>query len=117
MNHLREIRKSRGLTMKQLGKMVGVTEAAIGNYETGKREISYEMLLKLGEALGCEVTDIIKSKKIPATENDDGMQSTMMLDLSKLDEDQRNAIRDILRMTKQQRAVVVPMLESLVSEQ
>lgn len=117
MNHLREIRKSRDITMKELGAMVGVTEAAIGNYETERRGITYEMLLKLSEALDCAVTDIIRDEKIPAIENDDGTESTMMLDLSKLDEDQKRAIQDILRMTKQQRAVVVPLLESLVSEQ
>lgn len=72
MNNLRYLRKTRtNLTMKQLGKIVGVTESAIGLYETGKREPDYEMLLKLSEALGCTVADI-KEKDISAdgsTEN------------------------------------------------
>lgn len=62
--NLREIRKSRGLTMKQLGDMVGVTESAIGLWETGKREPKNEMLLKLGEALDCSVLDIIGADNI-----------------------------------------------------
>ena len=57
--NLREIRKSKGMTMKQLGKLVGVTESAIGLWETGKREPNQEMLLKLGEALDCSVLDIM----------------------------------------------------------
>ena len=59
MQNLRTIRKSRGLTMKQLGELVGVTESAIGMYETGKREPSLEVLLKLGDVLSCQISDII----------------------------------------------------------
>lgn len=59
MINLRAIRKSRGLTMKELGKKVDLSESAIGYYETGKREPKYEILLKLGEALDCSVFDIL----------------------------------------------------------
>ena len=58
--------------MKELGEKVGVTEAAIGYYETGKRKVNYEMLLKLSEALDCSVADILGKQKTPTTENDDG---------------------------------------------
>lgn len=59
MIKLREIRKSRGLTMAELGKMVGITESAIGLYEKGRRKPDFEMLLKLGEALDCSVDSIL----------------------------------------------------------
>lgn len=74
MIYLRQIRKSRNMTMKELGKKVGVSEAAIGYYETEKRTISYEMLLKLSEALDCTVNDIIYGEKIPVTTKDDGQE-------------------------------------------
>lgn len=62
MNNLRYIRKTKTqLTMKQLGEMVGVTESAISNYESGKRQPDYEMLLKLSEVLGCSVADIMEN--------------------------------------------------------
>ena len=51
--------------MKQLGEIIGVTESAIWNYEAGKREPDYEMLLKLSEALGCSVADIMEDGKPP----------------------------------------------------
>lgn len=60
MIKLREIRKNKtNLTMKELGDMVGVSESAIGYWETGKRQPSLEMLSKLAEVLGCRVSDII----------------------------------------------------------
>lgn len=58
MNRIREIRKSRNLSMKELGKRVGVTEAAISNYELGKRDVGYEMYLKLAEALDSSVEEL-----------------------------------------------------------
>lgn len=48
-NRIREVRKARGLTMKQLGEAIGVAESTISQYETGKRQMDNETLLKLGE--------------------------------------------------------------------
>ena len=79
MNHLRDIRKSRDITMKELGEIVGVTEAAIGYYETGKRNINYEMLLRLSEALNCSVDDIVNGEKIPATESDGQIKTNSII--------------------------------------
>ena len=57
--NIRRIRKARGLTMKELGNLIGVSEAAIGQYETGKRKPDYEKLLMMGEALNCSVNDLL----------------------------------------------------------
>ena len=59
MNNIRKIREMRKLTMKELGKKVGVSESAIGYYETGKREPRYEMCLRIAEALECSYYDLI----------------------------------------------------------
>lgn len=64
MKMLRTIRKSRGLTMKELGKIVGVSESAISQYETGKREADFETLLRLGEALGCSVDQLLREESV-----------------------------------------------------
>lgn len=59
MVNLRLLRTRSGLTMKELAAKVGVTESAVGQWETGKRTPKYEMLLKLAEALDCSVADIM----------------------------------------------------------
>ena len=56
---IREYRTRLGLTMKELGDKVGVTESAISLYELGKRKPDYEMLLKLSEALGTDVNHLL----------------------------------------------------------
>ena len=58
MNNLRYLRKREGMTMKQLGAAVGVSESAIGLYETGKRKISLAMLVELCHVLNCSMADI-----------------------------------------------------------
>lgn len=37
-NRIRELRKEKGLTMKQLGSVLGLAESTISQYETGKRD-------------------------------------------------------------------------------
>lgn len=70
MESLRARRKAKGLTMKQLGDAVDVSESMIGMIETGKRKPSFELLLKLSEELDCTVDDLVNDKKIPVTESD-----------------------------------------------
>ena len=70
MEYLRILRKEKGLTMKELGKMVDVSESMIQMIEAGTRKPSFELLLKLGEALDCSTDELVYGKKITATESD-----------------------------------------------
>ena len=49
---LYELRRSRGLTQAELGRKVGVSEAAIRAYETGKRRPKRVHLERIADALG-----------------------------------------------------------------
>lgn len=48
-NRIRELRRLKGITMKQLGEVLGVAESTISHYETGRRQLDTETLLKIGE--------------------------------------------------------------------
>lgn len=63
MKMLRTARKSKGLTMKELGEKVGVSESAISQYETGKREADFETLLKIGEVLDCSIDYLLRGEQ------------------------------------------------------
>ncbi|MCL2080262.1 MAG: helix-turn-helix transcriptional regulator [Oscillospiraceae bacterium] len=52
---LRELRKEKGITMKELGKVVGLAESTISLYENNKRQADYETLLKFAEFFGCSL--------------------------------------------------------------
>jgi len=49
-NKITDLRESQGLTQKDLAKKIGTTQSAIARMESGKQNISSEMLKKLGKA-------------------------------------------------------------------
>lgn len=55
---LKEMRKRKGLTQKELANKVGVSESYICQIEAGKM-VSLTKLDKMAEALGCKVKDLV----------------------------------------------------------
>lgn len=45
-NKLRELRESKGLTQKQLGKRLGVAPSSVSFYESDSRKPSYRVLIR-----------------------------------------------------------------------
>lgn len=52
-NRIRVFREARGLSLDRLAALVGSTNQQISNLETGKRRLTADWLLRLGEALEC----------------------------------------------------------------
>lgn len=59
--NIRRIRQERGLTLKQLGDMVGVSEAYIRAYESGRRNPKIKSLEALAQALAVNVEVLTNS--------------------------------------------------------
>lgn len=59
MNRIRTIRKSKGLTMKQLGAAVGAAESTVSHWETNQREPDIETLNRLAEYLNVSIDFLI----------------------------------------------------------
>lgn len=61
---LLQLRKERGLTLRELAEQVGITAAALSSYEKGKKEPSLEFAIKLAKFYGksldnlCGVEDV-----------------------------------------------------------
>lgn len=49
MERIKSLRKSKGITMKKLGELIGVAESTVSLYENGKRQPDYSTLLKIAE--------------------------------------------------------------------
>ena len=56
---MKEIRLERGMTQKELATAIGVTDAAICQYETGAREPDLDTLRKLSKELDCTLDELI----------------------------------------------------------
>lgn len=61
---IREIRKQQKLSMKELGKRIGLSEQAISQYERGVRNISLEVLYAIANALNVSIEDLTQTKKV-----------------------------------------------------
>lgn len=51
--NIKRIREDRKISQKKLGELVGKSESAVGNYETGSTDIPCSALLSIAEVLEC----------------------------------------------------------------
>jgi transcriptional regulator with XRE-family HTH domain len=70
-NKINQLRKERGLSREELGKVIGTSAAIIGRYERGDMKPSIEIATKIAQALEVSLdylagnsTELIKDKKI-----------------------------------------------------
>ena len=117
MESIRKRRLAKGLTQKELAEKADVTESQISQIETGKRKPSFETLLKISEALGCTTDDLVRDKKIPATESDGKEENEETIVLSKLTEKQQKLIRGILKLSDREASVLLSTTEAFLSDQ
>lgn len=57
---LRELRTTAGLTQRDLASRSGTSSAAISNFEAGNNAPTLGTLVRLADALECNVTDLVK---------------------------------------------------------
>jgi transcriptional regulator with XRE-family HTH domain len=60
--NLRDIRKSKGLTMKQVADAAQISEAAVSLYENGKRFPNLSTAYKIAKALDVSIDELIGKK-------------------------------------------------------
>lgn len=61
-NRIRELRKERKITLKNLAEKLGVTAQCINNYENGQRGLELETAAKIAAALNCTVDELIEKE-------------------------------------------------------
>lgn len=67
MRKLKQIRKMRGLTQKELAEQCNISIKSVQAYEQGTRKLekaNKNTILKICEVLNCKVSDIIESEEI-----------------------------------------------------
>lgn len=108
-NRIRELRKSKGITMKQLGQVVDLAESTISQYETGKREPDNETLLRISEYFGVTVGYLIGAEEKESgtsTVHDilDDVDVAFYGDYKELSEDDKETLRTMARVMKERKA-------------
>lgn len=67
MNNLQSIRKSKGLTQKDLVNQTGISNSLITKYESGEKNINRaaaETLYIISNTLGCTIEDLLEKDRI-----------------------------------------------------
>lgn len=62
---IKEIRRNKGLTQKQLGEKCHIAESTIRRYESGNLNPKIETLQKIADALGCDIFDLTEIQAEP----------------------------------------------------
>ena len=64
MTNIREIRKRRGMTQKQLSESTGVTPACVCNWESGTSDPRTADLPRIADALGVSIDELVRGKEM-----------------------------------------------------
>lgn len=102
---VRELRRSRGMTQKELASAVGVTGAQLHRYETGATRVAASRMIAIAEALGVRPDVLLESaapEPMPAMSME-GSTEDDLVELIQLfsaigDQKNRNAILAVARM-------------------
>ena len=61
--HLRELRRSSGLTQRALGKLARISPGTVYRLETGRRGAYSVTVLKLASALGVPPEEVVRGRR------------------------------------------------------
>ena len=115
MNNVKAFRKSRNMTLKELGRLCDISESSIQRIEQGTRKPSFEVLLKLTDALECtseelfgirEAAEIAKLSPVP-------VQSELERKYNALDDHGRGLV-DLVLDAEYKRCIVPAEPEKIV---
>lgn len=67
-DRIRKYRKLRGMTQKELSKLIDVTPPTVTKYENGNLRIDTDMLTKIGASLEVSVEELLGVQKLSASE-------------------------------------------------
>ncbi len=93
--NIKQLRKNKGLTQKELGELIGVKAITIRKYESNEREPNIETLNKIAMALGVTINDLVKNEEKASNKNSIGIR---FLDRSKLPDEKEQIIKVVEEM-------------------
>lgn len=76
-NQIRAIRQERGYTQQELADVLKTTKQAISNYELGKHEMPYGLLIRLADLLNVTVDELLGREGTPTPNDQEKGDETM----------------------------------------
>lgn len=110
MNNIHRFRKEKNLTLKELGKMCDISESQMQRIEKGSRYPSFEVLLKLTEALD-HTSDEILGFDAPFYD-----EKEKSADIDRLTEKQKEFIRLVSQLSDQEISMLLSQVKGLLRD-
>lgn len=82
MQKIAELRKERGLSQKEFGKLIGAAQNTVCNWENGKREPDTQTLNKIAKFFGVSVDYLLSNTPAPLLDRD-GLSERDRKDIAK----------------------------------
>jgi len=108
VGRLEELRLRRGLSRKEIARMLNVHESTYGKYELGKRQLSPEMLQRIANFHEVSIDYLLgrtSNEKSPGIEPEleglEGIDFAFIGDYKTLTERDKQTIREIARLLKE----------------
>ena len=104
MERIKQLRKEKALTMKQLGVAIGVAESTISLYENGKRQPDNETLSKLADFFGVSVDYLLgRENSLSLDKQLEGIDFALYGETRDLTDEEKEDILSYIKFKKSQR--------------
>ena len=89
--NLKRFRKSKKLTQTELGKMLNYGSTAIANYESGRNEPSFDILIRLSEILNVSLDDLLGAS--PKNKE----EQTILMSFETLSDEKKKIVEELIK--------------------
>ena len=89
--NLKRFRKSKKLTQTELGKMLNYGSTAIANYESGRNEPSFDILIRLSEILNVSLDDLLGAS--PKNKE----EQTILMSFETLSDEKKKIVSELIK--------------------
>ena len=104
MERIKQLRKEKSLTMKQLGVAICVAESTISLYENGKRQPDNETLSKLADFFGVSVDYLLgREDSLSLDKQLEGVDFALYGETRDLTDEEKEDILSYIKFKKSQR--------------
>ena len=107
---IRELRKQRLWTQKDLGARAGIEPKNIGGYESGRLTASRKTLEKFAQALEVSLEELIAAAASPAPKQEDGELLELVREMHGLPEAERAHLKWMISVALRQHRIQTAMV-------
>lgn len=62
--NLKKLRETARYTQEETAQALGITRSAYSNYESGDREVPYDLIEKASDLFGCDMTTLFEENEV-----------------------------------------------------